>query len=116
MIIFISIPSKGLFSLDDVTERWFMKDHLKYRLAELHEIFPNDVFVVPSIQNYVILPFMDEGTGPTYDSWKDRCHQLINASDMVMVLKAPHWDESVGVRDEIAYATEIGVPVTFTDW
>lgn len=115
MIIFVSIPSKGLFIYDNDNDLWKMNDDAKWRLADMHRLYPEDVFVIPSIQNYALLPFI-EGVGPTYESWKNRCHQLINYSDLVIVLKAPNWEESVGVTDEIAYANEVGIPVTYAKW
>lgn len=116
MIVFISMPSKGLFHLDDTTKRWFMHDRVRVILADLHRERPDDVFIAPSIQNYNILPFMGDEVGSTYQSWQDRCRQLIEMSDLVIVLKSPHWDESVGVKDEIFYANQMDIPIQYREW
>lgn len=110
-IVFVSVQSYGIFTKDYIGN-WSFSHRFLEDIARLHRERPKDVFVVPSIQNYTILPFLEE-SGPTYDSWKDRCRKLITVSDEVHVLTYKGWDDSVGVSDEIAYANELGIPVTY---
>lgn len=109
-IIFVSVQSSGMWKL--VRDEWVIDPSILSSVARLHHERPGDVFIVPSMQNYAILPYL-QGFGPTYDTWKERCRRLIDVSDEVHVLTYPGWEDSVGVADEIAYATEIGVDVTY---
>lgn len=50
-----------------------------------------------------------------YDFWKRRDRMLIDRSDGVVVALINGWKESVGVKDEIAYAQAQGKPVFYLD-
>lgn len=110
--IFVSMPSKNVFKLLDDGE-WQMHSLIKIVLADLHMKYPDAVFIAPSIQNYVLLPYLEGRIGPTYESWKERCRCLIDICDMMIVIKAPGWEESVGVMDEIEYAKQGKLPIFF---
>ena len=118
MIVFVSLASSGVFTkMED--EQWVMGEYVGKVLAKLHIDNPGVVYIAPSIQNYVLLPYIDQvednNIGPTYESWKSRCRQLIEVSDKLVVIKTPGWEKSVGVADEIAYAKANRLPIEYID-
>ena len=48
-----------------------------------------------------------------YDWWKPIDRHFLDFCDEVWVLKMPHWKDSVGITDEIAYAKSQGKKVTY---
>lgn len=48
-----------------------------------------------------------------YEFWKNRDRRLISRSDGIIVVIMPGWQESVGVTDEIEFATSLGLPVHY---
>ena len=51
-----------------------------------------------------------------YEFWKTRDREFIKRSDGVFVLTLPGWKESIGVKDELAYAAELGRPIFEVPW
>jgi len=51
------------------------------------------------------------GTG--FEHWADDDYTFISKSDEVWVLLANGWDKSIGVRAEIKFAKENGIPVKY---
>lgn len=115
-VIFLSIPSKGIWTFDGATKRWNVAESLLKVVADLHVQHPKCVFIAPSIQNYDVLPFLPEGFGQTYETWKERCRALLLRCDEVWVLKFPEWETSVGVADEIQFARGAGLRVAHLDF
>lgn len=112
-VVYIAVPSAGVFEkrCDDT---WRIKASFLQQLADLHKDHPSWVFISPSAQNYLILPFLPE-VGPTYEDWKTRCRLLLGRCDAVLVLKFKGWEKSVGVSDEIAMAKELKLKVLYQD-
>jgi hypothetical protein len=48
-----------------------------------------------------------------YKYWEYYCKAMLKLSAGVVVLMLKGWDTSVGVQDEIKYATELGIPVYY---
>lgn len=51
----------------------------------------------------------------TWDFWKTVDEKFLDASSEVYCLKMKDWDKSVGVEAELAYAMQIGLPITFIE-
>lgn len=47
----------------------------------------------------------------TWEFWKQHDLDYIRASNELWVLCMPHWQESVGITAEIAFADRLGIPV-----
>jgi hypothetical protein len=48
-----------------------------------------------------------------YDYWQERDRTLISKCDELVCLTEDGYKESVGVTDELYYATKIGVPISY---
>jgi hypothetical protein len=48
-----------------------------------------------------------------YDFWQSRDRTLITKCEEVIVITEPGWKESVGVTDEIFWANECNIPVSY---
>lgn len=48
-----------------------------------------------------------------YEAWQKRDRALIEKSDGVIALILPGWAESVGVTDEVCYATSLDKPIYY---
>lgn len=55
------------------------------------------------------------GLPKEYGYWQFNDRNFIEASEGVIVLMMPNWENSSGVTDEIAYAKFLGKPVTFLE-
>jgi hypothetical protein len=49
----------------------------------------------------------------SYLFWRNYCRAFIEMCKEVHVLTLPGWNLSEGVRDEIEFATELGIPVIY---
>jgi len=62
-------------------------------------------------------PFADRLHAPiNFEYWRSLNHHMIFVASEVHVLMLEGWDISKGVADEIAYAEEIGKPITYVNW
>ena len=50
---------------------------------------------------------------PTFSLWRRNSIEMLKHACIVRVLTLPGWQESVGVRDEIAEADQQGIPVRY---
>jgi len=50
-----------------------------------------------------------------WDYWRIQDFELLRRSDALFVLMLDGWRESVGVSDEINYARELNLPITYID-
>lgn len=115
-IIYVAVPSAGVFFYDQEKDAWKVNDHFLIALALVHDQNPENVYISPSIQNYEVLPYMTpEDTGPGYEHWKARCRTLLRKCDEVLVFTFPTWKDSKGVTDEMNFATMMGLPIKFFD-
>ena len=60
-------------------------------------------------------PIAAHGLPGDWGFWKDYDRAFIEMCSEVLVLKLPGWEESKGVRAEIAIAEELGKPVRYVD-
>lgn len=60
-------------------------------------------------------PMVDYGLPGGWEFWQRFDRVMLGCCDEVRVLRLPGWEESVGVRAEIAYAKAQGMPVVFLD-
>jgi hypothetical protein len=44
--------------------------------------------------------------------WREYNYAMVSGAKALLVLKLPGWQDSVGVADEVAYATSLGIPVS----
>lgn len=112
-IIYIAVPSKGVWTFDSVSDTWEVSGQLLDAMALFHVDHPDWVFISPSMQNYQVLPFLPEGYGADYEAWKTRCRALLPKCDVIWVLQFPDWERSVGVADEVQFAKELGLQVVY---
>jgi hypothetical protein len=50
-----------------------------------------------------------------YRFWQNYCLTILEKSDQLIVLQLPGWLESLGVRDEISFARDKGIPIFYHD-
>lgn len=55
------------------------------------------------------------GMGSDYNFWGDYSRNLLKRCDKIIVVKFPGWEESVGVKDEIRFAQELGIELEFVE-
>lgn len=53
--------------------------------------------------------------GNDYATWEAYTKALLGRCDRLRVLKVHGWEESPGVKDEIAYAFACGIPVEYVE-
>jgi hypothetical protein len=111
VIIFIAVPTKGVVHQEGVL-KGKMRDQFHADIARLHMQFPLYTFVVPMIQDYALLPYM-QGIDATWQEWGHHCRNLIAVSNEVWVLMYEGWDTSVGVKGEVEHATLHHKPVSY---
>lgn len=118
-VVFIAIPTKGTVGNGGIYES------VKADIARLHDMFPNDAFICPMIQDYELLPHLHSSEA-TYDVWGKRCEQLIAKCDEMIVLMYEGWRwpllqrdgencTSVGVEGEIKFAFDNGINTAFVE-
>lgn len=107
-VVYVAVPSAGVFK--ETSAGWVVNPNFLKILAQLHEEHPDCVFISPSIQNYQVLPYLAD-SGATYDHWRDRCELLMSRCDVVLMLPFLKWQESKGVREELATAAGLGIPI-----
>lgn len=53
--------------------------------------------------------------GTHHRFWMEQCLPMVDRCDEVMVLKLDGWEDSRGVREEVNYANQRGVPVHYLE-
>jgi len=48
-----------------------------------------------------------------YEFWQNHCLGMLEKADALHVMKLDGWEESVGTQDEIRYAIEHKIPITY---
>lgn len=61
------------------------------------------------------VPQLDFGLPNTWEFWKDIDFAHLQRCDELWVLTLPGWQQSVGVKQEIEWAKELGKPVRYLD-
>ncbi len=67
----------------------------------------------PIIQTHSLSKMVDLPS--TFDFWANYDHAMINASDGMIVAKMLGWEDSAGIKAEIAICAKLGKPVTYLD-
>lgn len=60
-------------------------------------------------------PIAQLGTPITWKFWADFDRKMLGICSEMRVLRLTGWTESEGVKEEIRIASEMGMPVTYTD-
>lgn len=110
MLIFIAVPTKGVAHQSPLLKNQLREEFIRH-VARLHEQFPQHTFLVPMIQDYALLKHMT--VEATWEAWGHHCRTLINVSDEVWVLEYDGWEESTGVKAEIATADALSKKVRY---
>ena len=69
--------------------------------------------ISPISQSHPIATQCD--VGGTFDFWEELDYNLILRCDMVMVYRQEGWERSEGVRKEVDFAKQNGIPVFYID-
>lgn len=72
---------------------------------------PGEYAVTGLVNHYAALEC--EGLGTDYQFWQVFCELMINKSDKILVIKFPGWESSIGVSQEIKFATETGKEISY---
>ncbi len=81
--------------------------------AKLHKRYDH-AFILPITQSYQVNTW-EPSLGGSFSKWRDRDLLFISKSDEVWVVMLEGWQESIGVKAEIAFATENLIPIQFID-
>lgn len=111
MIVFIAVPTKGVVYQEGMF-KGKMRPQFHADVAKLQMRFPEYTFVVPMIQDYALLPYMDN-IDATWEVWGNHCRKLIEVCTQVWVLMYPGWDTSEGVKGEVMHAAYCNKPVSY---
>ena len=60
-------------------------------------------------------PLANHGLGADWDFWAAHDRAMLGLCEALVVLELPGWQQSVGVRAEVAIARELGLPVEVVD-
>lgn len=107
MLIFIAVPTTGVVTNGKLNES-FIRD-----VARLHELHPEHTFIIPMIQDYALLPYLQ--VEATWEVWGKHCKAHIRVCDQVWVLKYNGYKTSVGVKGEIELADMFDRTVLYMD-
>lgn len=107
-LIFVSAPSKGII---EPGTKWTLRDAFLQVMADLHTENPRATFISPSLMQYIILPYMPEGTSHDYAAWREQCILVLQPCTKALVLPFEGWKESVGVNDEVHTAMGLHKPI-----
>lgn len=98
-LIFIAVPTAGAIA-DGRPREEFVR-----AVARLHERHPDCAFIVPMIEDYAVVPYLE--TSPTWEVWGERASAKLAACAEVWVIEYDGWDTSVGVTAERSLATRL---------
>jgi hypothetical protein len=94
------------------------KNHLYesiMRASSLYMIRNQGARVVSPLFYHPALALVPE-MGSDYNFWGDYSRELLQKCEKVIVLKYPGWDESTGVKDELATASAANIPVEYLEY
>lgn len=94
---------------------------VKARVEEVHRecamlVGLGRVAVSPIVIGTALLPYMESSTPTDYDYWKSFSRGLLVRSDECRVLMLPGWKDSTGVQDEIKFAKECDISITYVTY
>ena len=78
-------------------------------------ILKGEVAISPIAYGHNLLSVGEDEMPGDWNFWKNFCLTLLDKCDEVYVYKIPGWDKSGGVREEIEYATDKGIRITYVD-
>ncbi len=109
-MIYLSAPYT---STDELLREWRVRRCVMV-MAEL--MAANKLVVCPAVMNHeAVSTLFARSADPGRVYWQALEERLATACDKLFVLRLPGWDESRGVRREIALFTELGRPITFVE-
>lgn len=50
-----------------------------------------------------------------FEFWENFCLTILSKCDEMIVYKINSWENSVGIKEEIEFCKQLGIPVTFVD-
>jgi len=71
------------------------------------------VVISPIVYGHTLLTFHKMPSD--WEFWQNYCETLITKSDKMIVLMLDGWEESDGVKGEIEFATELGLPIEYIE-
>jgi hypothetical protein len=107
MLVYLSAPYTSVEDKNHLFE-CIMRTSGLYMLRNKGEHVVSPLFNHPSV---ALVP----GMGSDYNFWGDYSRELLRKCDKIVVLKYSGWDKSTGVQDEIATASEAGIPVLYLE-
>jgi|SRR6478609_148583 len=91
-----------------------MKDRIKKIYSVFSEITAKgEKIICPTITNFFLDTF---GEAPDRETWRKRCDHLIERSTELVILTLDGWQESPGLRRDIALAESNNIPVTYINY
>jgi hypothetical protein len=92
-------------------------ENLRYRqitkiAGKLEDRYPY-AFILPITMSHNTAQFMETRKEGTFKNWARRDFSYINKCDEVWVVTMDGWKESVGVQEEIKFATNNSIPVNY---
>jgi hypothetical protein len=106
-MIYLAAPYSNVSDKDS-----HMNQFVKYA-GEFMEQNPGLHLISPLYHHWTLKQVPTMGTD--YKYWRDFSRDLLKRCDSMIVLKFPGWVESIGVRDEIDYAEELGKDVIYIE-
>ncbi len=107
MLVFLSAPYSAVPDKAHLYET-VMRTSGLYMIRNQGARVVSPLFFAPA------LPLVPE-MGSDYNFWGDYSRELLQKCEKVIVLKYPGWDESTGVKDEIATALTAKIPVEYLE-
>lgn len=108
MICYLAQPY-SVNSDESIRERRY-----QYALKKVAEYMNQGYNVFSPILNSH-MPAVQYGLPNNWEFWKKIDKEYIAVCGELWVLKMKDWDKSVGVEAELAYAMQIGLPITFIE-
>ena len=107
MLVYLSAPYSSVPDKDHLYQS-VMRTSGLYMIRNQGARVVSPLFCVPSLS---LVPEM----GSDYNFWGDYSRELLQKCEKLIVLKYPGWDESTGVKDEIATALAANILVEYLE-
>lgn len=114
MLYLCSVYSYRPEGISDEEHMTLMHKRYAYARKRTHEFLIEGMCVFSPITH--CHPMAQTHVMPrTWSFWGKLDRQFIEASDGLLVLKMPHWEESEGITAEIQWAKELGLPIDYLE-
>lgn len=70
--------------------------------------------ISPIVYGHTLLDFKE--MPKDWEFWKNFCLSILNRCDELWVYKMDGWDKSFGIKGEIEYAVDMGIPVKYVEF